>query len=270
LPVDLSSSAEVNTVASSARVRVSLDSRQTSSLLHDVSHAYRTQVDDLLLTALVQACARWTGSRSLLIEMEGHGRPGGNSRDEYFADLDVSRTVGWFTSIYPLHLYLEGASPGDELKSIKEQLRRVPQHGVGYGLLRYLSPDASLRARLAEMPRAQVSFNYLGRIDGVASDPILGIASESVGADEGPNGRRLYLLDVIGQVAEDSLQLDLVYSTAVHRRATVEDLGRQILACLESLLQHCLSPEAGGFTPSDFPVTELSQEELDGLVADLG
>jgi len=270
LPVDPSSSAEVNTVASSARVRVSLDSRQTSALLHDVSDVYHTQVDDLLLTALVQACARWTGSSSLLIDMEGHGRPGGNESEELFAGLDVSRTVGWFTSIYPMHLHLEGSGPGEELKAIKEQIRRVPQHGIGYGLLRYLSPDDSLRARLAAMPRAQISFNYLGQIDGLASDPILGVASESVGADEGPSGRRLYLLDVIGQVAGGSLQLDLVYSTAVHRRATVEDLGQQILDCLESLLEHCLSPEAGGFTPSDFPDADLSQEELDGLVADLG
>jgi amino acid adenylation domain-containing protein/non-ribosomal peptide synthase protein (TIGR01720 family) len=278
LPVDLSFDVDANTVAASDRVRVALDRRQTSTLLHEVSDVYRTQVDDLLLTALVQACERWTGSRSLSIDMEGHGRPGGNGDEALFADLDVTRTVGWFTSIYPVHLHLDGSGPGEELKAIpgealkaiKEQLRQVPHRGIGYGLLRYLCPDASLRARLATLPQAQVSFNYLGSIDGLASDPILGVANEMAGAEEGPHGRRPYLLDVIGQVTEGSLQLEIVYSTAVHRRATVEKLAGNILSCIESLLEHCLSPEAGGFTPSDFPEAGLSQEELDGLVADLG
>lgn len=270
LPVELLSESEANSVASSDRVRVTLNRRQTSVLLHDVSDVYRTQIDDLLLTALVQAFARWTGSRSLLIDMEGHGRPSGNSNEELFADLDVTRTVGWFTSIYPMHLHLAGSGPGEALKAIKEQLRQVPNRGIGYGLLRYLSPDTSLRARLAALPRAQVSFNYLGSIDGLATDPILGVASEAAGAEEGPNGRRPYLLDVIGQVTEGSLQLEIVYSTAIHRRSTVEKLAGDILSCIESLLEHCLSPEAGGFTPSDFPEAGLSQEELDGLVADLG
>ncbi len=263
LPVDFPVGPEANTVASSARVRIALDCRQTSVLLHQVSGAYRTQVDDILLTALAQACARWTESRSLAVDLEGHGR------EELFADLGISRTVGWFTSIFPMRLDLTGRGPGEDLKSIKEQLRGVPQRGIGYGLLRYLSPDVQLRARLAERPRAQVSFNYLGRIDGLAAGPILNVSGEGLGAEEGPDGRRLYLLDVIGQVADDCLQLDLVYSTAVHRRATVERLANDILAGVESLLEHCLAPGAGGFTPSDFPEAGLSQEELDGLVAEL-
>jgi amino acid adenylation domain-containing protein/non-ribosomal peptide synthase protein (TIGR01720 family) len=269
LPVDLPSGADANTVASSARVRIALDREKTSALLHEVSNVHRTGVDEVLLTALVQAFARWTGSRSLLIDLEGHGR------EELFADLDVSRTVGWFTSIFPVHLVLDSNGRDEEpkaieeLKAIQDQLRHVPQRGIGYGLLRYLSSDARLRERLATLPRAQVSFNYLGRIDGLVSEPILGIASEAAGAEEGPGARRPYLLDVIAQVAGGCLQLELVYSTAMHRRKTVENLAGDILACLESLLAHCLSPGARGFMPSDFPEADLSQEELDRLVADL-
>jgi non-ribosomal peptide synthase protein (TIGR01720 family) len=269
LPVDFPAAFLANTVASSARVRVSLGREQTPILLHDVSSVYRTQIDDLLLTALAQAFSRWTGSRSLRIDVEGHGR------EDLFPDLDISRTVGWFTSIFPLQLNLgrfnrgSSASPDEDLKSIKEQLRSVPRRGIGYGILRYLSPDAQLRERLAALPRAQVSFNYLGRFDGLVAEPILGATSEVWGAEEGPAGRREYLLDVIGHVAEGCLNLELVYSTSVHRRATVENLANDVLACIESLLAHCLSPGAGGFTPSDFPDAELSQDELDTLVAEL-
>jgi len=264
LPTDFTSQPEANTVTSSACVRLELDRQNTSALLHEVSDAYRTQIDDILLTALVQACARWSGSRALLLNLEGHGR------EELFSDLDLSRTVGWFTAIFPVRLVLEGQGPGEELKAIKEQLRSVPKKGVGYGVLRYLSPNAAVREQLASQPQPQVSFNYLGSVDGLATDPILSVASETPGSEEGPAGRRIHLLDVIAQVKDGCLQLEIIYSAAVHRRATIETLARNILASLESLLSHCLSQDAGGFTPSDFPEAGLSQEELDRLVADLG
>jgi amino acid adenylation domain-containing protein/non-ribosomal peptide synthase protein (TIGR01720 family) len=263
LPVDFDAPDQANTVASTARVTVTLDRRQTASLLHEASGAYRTQIDDLLLTALLRAFARWTGSRSLLVELEGHGR------EELFDDVDTSRTVGWFTSIFPVHLHLQGEGPAENTKAIKEQLRGVPQRGIGYGILRYLSPDEGLRAQLAALPGPQVSFNYLGRIEGLATEPILGVSAHAPGAEEGPDGLRAYLLDVIGQVTDDRLQLEFVYSTCVHRTSTVERLANDVLSHIESLLAHCLSPAAGGFTASDFPEAGLSQEELDRLVADL-
>jgi non-ribosomal peptide synthase protein (TIGR01720 family) len=183
--------------------------------------------------------------------------------------VDISRTVGWFTSIFPVQLNLQGEGPAENIKAIKEQLRGVPQRGIGYGLLRYLSPDEGLRAQLAALPVPQVSFNYLGRIEGLAFEPILGLSAHAPGAEEGSDGRRPYLLDVIAQLAGDRLQLEFIYSTRVHRRATVERVAHDVLAHLESLLAHCLSPAAGGFTASDFPEADLSQEELDRLVADL-
>ena len=273
LPLDFPSELEANTTGSAARVTIEFDRDKTSLLLHEVSETYRTQIDDLLLTALVQACARWSrlpGSGSLLIDLEGHGRPGSQSGEDFLEELDVSRTVGWFTSIYPVHLALEGHGPGDQLKAIKEQLRRVPKSGIGYGILRYLSPDAALRAQIATLPQAQLSFNYLGSVDGLASEPILGVATQTPGAEESPTARRAYLLDVLAQIRNGCLQFEIVYSTALHRRATIEDLAGNILTSLESLLAHCLTPGTGGFTPSDFPEAGLSQEELDRLVADLG
>jgi len=270
LPIDFSSQPDASTVGSAARVRAVLNRRSTSALLHEVSETYRTQIDDLLLTALVQACAGWTGSRSLLIDLEGHGRPGGRSEDNFLNEMDVSRTVGWFTSIFPVHLELESQSPGMALKAIKEQLRRVPNRGVGYGVLRYLSPNIALRTQLAALPLPQLSFNYLGSVDGIASEPFLGVASETPGTEISPASKRTYLLEVLSQVKDGCLQVEIIYSNALHRRTTIQNLADNILECLESLLDHCLSPNAGGFTPSDFPEAGLSQEELDRLVADLG
>ncbi len=270
LPIDMPSTPDANTIASTARVRIALDRAQASALLHEVSAAYRTQIDDVLLTALTQACARWTGSSSLLIDLEGHGRPGAESGEEFFTGIDVSRTAGWFTSIYPVRLALEGNGPGEELKAIKEQLRSVPNRGLGYGVLRYLSPNPALRAQLAALPQPQISFNYLGSIDSLAAEPILDVASHPPGSEEDPAARRAYLLEIIAQIKGGCLELEIVYSTALHHRATIENLANNIHSNLESLLAHCLTPGAGGFTPSDFPETGLSQEELDRLVADLG
>src|SRR4029078_91085 len=123
-----------NTQASAKSVSAYLNVDETNALLHDVPRAYNTQANDVLLTALHQAFAVWTESASLLIDLEGHGRP------EFLDDLDLSRTVGCYTALFPVLLRLEDkANPGQAVKAIKEQLRQIPNRGIGYGLLRYLS-----------------------------------------------------------------------------------------------------------------------------------
>ena len=121
-----------NTGASARTVSVALEVEETLTLLRDVPSAYRTQINDILLAALGSALSRWTGSPLVHITLEGHGR------EELFDDVDLSRTVGWFTTTFPIRLDLrETNDPGDLIKSVKEQLRRVPNRGIGYGLLRY-------------------------------------------------------------------------------------------------------------------------------------
>jgi non-ribosomal peptide synthase protein (TIGR01720 family) len=263
IPVDFATELGENTIAASASVRVTLGRDETSTLLHRISHVYRTDVEDLLLTALARALTHWNGSRVNLVDSEGHGR------EDLFPDVDASRTVGWFTSIYPMYLDLTGAhGPGEELKAIKEQRRRIPRRGIGYGLLRYLSRDKQLRDRLEALPHPEVSFNYLGAIDEVNAGPILGVASVEMDGEQDPMSRRPYLLDVIAHVKNGLLHLQIVYSTALHRPATIEHLAKDALGNIELLLDHCLSPSAGGFTPSDFPDVALSQAELDELEAE--
>jgi len=264
LPLDYTAAAQDNTVASSQTVSVHLSVEQTRALLQDVPSAYNTQINDVLLTALAQTFTRWTSSPALLIDLEGHGR------EDLFNEVDLSRTVGWFTSIFPVLLKLEAQDDlAEVLKSVKEQLRQIPNKGIGYGILRYLSID-ECRHQLQTLPKAQVSFNYLGQYDQTQL-ATLGwkYAEESSGSIHSPKGQRSHLITVDGLVIKGQLKLEWHYSEKFHRRETVEHLAYEYIAALEAIIAHCLSPEAGGYTPSDFPDVEFSQESLDELLAEI-
>ncbi|WP_394841909.1 non-ribosomal peptide synthase/polyketide synthase [Pendulispora brunnea] len=262
LPRDLAGD---NTHAAAGTVHVALRADETEALLKRVPQVYRTQINDVLLTALSEALGAWTGGDAVLVDLEGHGR------EELFDDenerIDPSRTVGWFTSLFPVVLETSRhRAPGEALKSVKEQLRRIPNRGIGYGILRYLG-DA--RTSLEALPAAEVSFNYLGQMDGsLADSPAFRVAPEGRGPELDPKGRRVYLVDVVGMVTEGRLRLDWIYGTAVHDRSTIEAVAAAFMTRLRALIAHCLLPDAGGYTPSDFPLANLEQAALDRLVGD--
>jgi amino acid adenylation domain-containing protein/non-ribosomal peptide synthase protein (TIGR01720 family) len=253
-----------NTVADADTLSIFFSSEETQTLLQKVPAAYQTQINDVLLTALVQAFEPLTGEQGLLVELEGHGR------EDLFEMMDVSRTVGWFTSLFPVWLDLGTAdAPGSALKAMKEQLRRIPQRGISYGILRYLGDD-NIKQQLKAMPQAEVRFNYLGQSDQVFFESsFVAPARESTGAVRSGRSQRGVLLEINGIVTGGQLRLDWIYSRAIHRRTTIATLSQQFMVALRTLIDHCLSPEAGGYTPSDFPQMQLDQAELDELLADL-
>ncbi|HJP91740.1 MAG TPA: amino acid adenylation domain-containing protein [Pyrinomonadaceae bacterium] len=263
LPVDFVSGA--NTVASTNTISVSLNSEETAALLHDVPRAYNTQINDVLLTALVLAFSNWTSSTTLLVDIEGHGRETIDNK------TDISRTVGWFTSLFPVLFEAPDADePGEALKSIKEQLRRVPNRGFGYGLLRYLSTDQEVRATLSSLPQAEVSFNYLGQFDrSDTNNSIVGATLETSAPIRSPHSLRRHLLEINGSVRDGQLRLSWIYSANRHRRESIELLANDFIETLQSLIAHCINLEARGYTPSDFPEADLDQAELDDLIASL-
>jgi amino acid adenylation domain-containing protein/non-ribosomal peptide synthase protein (TIGR01720 family) len=257
----------VNSIEATRTVSVSLSAGETQALLQEVPKSQRTQINDALLTALTLSYSRWSeGRHALLIDLEGHGR------EELFGDVDLSRTVGWFTSLYPVLLDLrEAATPVEALKRVKEQLRGVPNRGLGYGLLRYVSGDAELAARLRSMPQAEVSFNYLGQLDQVLPEETPWVpAAESAGPPHSPRGRRFHWLDIVGRVAGGCLRMDFVYSEARHRRESVERLASEFAAALRDLIALCRPDAAPAYTPSDFPLVKLDQPTLDRLAAEHG
>ncbi|WP_240338559.1 condensation domain-containing protein, partial [Pseudomonas cichorii] len=231
----------------------------THKLLKVAPAAYRTQVNDLLLTALAQVLCQWSQQPSVLIQLEGHGR------EDLFDDMDLSRTVGWFSSLFPVKVTPQ-ADTGASICGIKEQLRAVPNKGVGYGVLRYLG-DAGFGHELAALPQAQVTFNYLGQFDGSFNerDGALFVPSaDSCGhalSEDGPlsNG-----LSINGQVFNGQLQLDWAFSAEVYQASTIEALAHQYEQALTAVIEHCLNGQQG-VTPSDFPLAALTQVQLDRL-----
>ncbi|NJR60572.1 MAG: hypothetical protein HC769_18100 [Cyanobacteria bacterium CRU_2_1] len=262
LPLDFGTEME-NIQETAAQVMITLSAEETQTLLQAVPAVYNTQINDVLLTALVQGFSSWMGVRSLCIDLEGHGR------EDLFEDVDLSRTVGWFTTLFPVVLHLEDAAgPGEALKSVKEQLRQLPHRGIGYGVLKYLHPDKAVRQSLRQLPPAPISFNYLGQFDQLQaleleSGLLLGLASESAGANRHPKGRRSHLLEISGRVMDGQLQMEWSYSQKLHRSTTIESLANHFKQSLLTLIDHCLDPAAGGFTPSDFPLANLDEQQLD-------
>jgi non-ribosomal peptide synthase protein (TIGR01720 family) len=261
LPVD--HPGEANSVASARSLSVSLSAEETRALLQEVPEAYHTHINDVLLTALTQAIAPWAGSRSLLVDLEGHGR------EEIFEEVDLSRTVGWFTTLFPVLLELpEADDPGEALKSVKEQLRCIPHRGIGYGLLRYASGDAAIAAKLQTLPQAEISFNYMGQFDpSRTAAPLFEITEDGCGPVRSQRGSRSHLLSVNGMVEGGRLQLNWTYNEDRHCHATIEGLAQAFIDALRALITHCQSAEAGGYTPSDFQKARVSQKDLDRLMS---
>ncbi|MFK3941982.1 non-ribosomal peptide synthase/polyketide synthase [Pseudomonas monteilii] len=246
-----------------ARVTIGLDVEQTRQLLQQAPAAYHTQVNDLLLTALARVLCHWSGEEQVLVQLEGHGRDG------LFEDLDLTRSVGWFTTAYPLCLSpalgQEDAACGDALKRIKEQLRQVPHKGVGYGVLRYLGDDAS-RERMAALAQARITFNYLGQFDqAFDAAAVFAPLEGDTGLAHDPEAPLPNWLSVDGQVYGGALQLRWTYSSERYEAATIARLAEAYRLELLALVAHCLADGTGSFTPSDFPLARLDQAQIDAL-----
>ncbi|MCB1053928.1 MAG: non-ribosomal peptide synthetase, partial [Acidobacteria bacterium] len=251
------------TEASARTLLRSLEVATTRELLDVAPAAYRTRAEDLLVTALIHAVGRWSGHDAVLVELEGHGR------EQVFEDLDPSHTVGWFTALYPLLLAArESDGTAERIKATKEALRRVPQRGLHFGVLRYTGADED-RRRLAALPRPELGFNYLGRL-GTTDTGGLEVLIRPVGSTRDPAARRALLLTVTAGVFDGRLEITWTYSAHVHREATMARLADAMVEDLVRLIAHCAAPETGGATPSDFPESGLDQAGLDDFLADLG
>lgn len=262
LPRDNPTGSEQSKYAKS--VSSKLDKKLTAQLIKQSPSAYRTQINDLLLTALARVICHWTNKLSMLVALEGHGR------EELFADTltdtDLTRTVGWFTSLFPVCLTPSDAI-GSSIKNIKEQLRAIPNKGLGYGVLRYLS-DGLTRTQMAALPEARITFNYLGQFDNSFDEnkgALFSPAEEDGGAsqsDESPMGN---WLEINGQVYAGELTLNWGFSGDIYQSDTVQALADAYTKELTELISHCVDDNNQGLTPSDFPFTPLTQAQIDTL-----
>ncbi|MFV9454695.1 condensation domain-containing protein, partial [Rhodococcus sp. NM-2] len=264
------------------QVEVSVPAPVTASLLTTLPTLFHGGVEDGLLAALALAVCRWRRTRqvfesSTLIQLEGHGR-----QEQIAAGADLSRTVGWFTTVFPVRLdigaadlddaFAGGAGAGVVVKSIKEQLRSLPDRGIGYGLLRYLNRDTA--EQLRSLPVGQISFNYLGRVSGGgvpnempraewAPCGHLGDIAAPGDADMPANG----VVDINAIVTDGSegpvLGATFTFPTGAIGRTDVQDLAEKWCAALAALATHAQTPDAGGLTPSDLPLVTAQQPDID-------
>ncbi|MEM9381319.1 MAG: amino acid adenylation domain-containing protein, partial [Planctomycetota bacterium] len=259
-PLDRSPSATSDPVAREESVSIQLDESTTRALLRDVPPVYGTRVLDLLLAALARAVRERTGRSSVLFDLESHGR------EPLGPDVDPSRVVGWLTSVHPVRLELPpGDAPGEAIKAVKEQLRAVPGGGIGFGLLRDLRGDADLEAELDRVPPRELLFNYLGQQESGGAVP-----TDDVGPLRSALGERAYPIEVNAEVVGGRLTARWTHGRDAYAPGAVRALARAFSDELTALVEHCSAPEAGGRTPSDFPLAGLDQSALDRLAERLG
>jgi non-ribosomal peptide synthase protein (TIGR01720 family) len=224
-----------NQVRQQAQARLKLSREHTEQLLKQAPAVYRTQINDLLLSALSRALCRWSEQPSALILLEGHGR------EDLFENIDLSRSLGWFTSMFPVRLTPDSADIGASIINVQAQLAAIPQKGIGYGVLRHLA-GPQLARQLADLPQARVTFNYLGQFDQSFDEQALLVpALEETGDNYSLQANLGNWLEIVGQVYDGQLALRCIYSSQRYRAATMELFMQDYQRELEALIEHCMA-----------------------------
>ncbi len=260
IPLDTQDAVDL-TEANTRLYRFSLSTEQTHSLLHEANRCYSTSINDLLLSSLTLALDHWAGIRALRIDLEGHGR------EPLFDDIDISETLGWFTSLYPVHLQRVNGDTGQQILAIKAMLANTPNKGIGFGLLQYLTQDEDLLELLAEQPASEVVFNYLGQMD-AAGETDWTFEILETGTVSAKRARR-HTLGINGFVKDKQLHIALDYSTTQFEEATITRFGEAIQHSIEQVIEHCTTggDDDGGVPPREFEHLELSRPQQQELEA---
>ena len=264
LPIDRPG-AGVPVEADRREVTVELDAGRTRLLLRRMP--VNTRVDYALLAAVALAVAEWTGRPQLHVTVEGQGRA-----PQFVDGAELYRSVGWFTSLFPMLLRLPGSGPLDALRAVREQVHAVPHEGLGYGVLRYLDPDRG--ARLAALPRPQIAVNYVGRTGAGAApaadqpdELLVGPAPERLPALVHPSASRARLWGVNAAVRGEVLVLVVDYAGRHYEAATAERLADRIVHHLRTVVDAAVQGGHGMLTPADFPALSPNTATLDRILA---
>jgi amino acid adenylation domain-containing protein/non-ribosomal peptide synthase protein (TIGR01720 family) len=260
IPVDYPN--QINIQGDEGVIQVFIDESITGSLLRDLPARFGADLNDALICVLVRTLISWVGSSKIRIDLEGHGR------EDIIENVDLSRTVGWFTSVYPVVFQQNRKIElKDALIETKEQLRSIPHNGISYGIMRYLR---SRESRFDE-GSSEISYNYLGQM--VLEDnenAFFSIAKETVGHSLGPQNSRTHLLDFIASIFNGQLCLEWRYGEKIHRKETIEKIARDFKKDLLELHRVCKETSTVVYSPSDFQDVSLRQDEINLLMEELG
>jgi amino acid adenylation domain-containing protein/non-ribosomal peptide synthase protein (TIGR01720 family) len=262
LPSDLTEDVADNREADASSVSVTLPRAETMRLVERSGVRARSRIDEMLLSALLAAVQEWTGRPAVRVNLESHGR---DALDE---TIDVSRTVGWFTALYPVTLETAAdATPSERLADVKERVRAATAHGPAYGWLRH-GPGGDALAATAE-----ISFNYLGRLDlALEAEGPFAPATEPIGPDHSPDSPRAHALDFTAAVGHEGLRIECFFGTRRHQRATLDRLLARMLQELSTLAAQLADGATARWSPapSDFPLARLDRPQIATLVAERG
>lgn len=253
--------AAINTVKSTKHIVVNLNTSDSREILEQLPKAYNIKINELLLAALYMTLTRWSSSKEIFVDIEGHGR------EDLWMDVDVSRTVGWFTTMMPIRLYVdESDNTEDLLKTIKNLTRNAGAKGIGYGILKYLS-DNNEDAELKQAGRSPVLFNYLGQFQMPLED--WEYSDTDIGFLYDPSSPRSHLLEIIGKYANGQFTFNWNYSENLYSDAEITAVADDFLKNLVVLKEYCMTTTQMGFTASDFPQARINDNDLEKLMLKL-
>ena len=267
LPRDITSPSIPDSVAHSYTIAESLDRKQTATLLHNPFGTEKNiHPHDVILTAIAKSITEWTRSKSFFVTLEGHGR------QDLLERINISRTMGWFTTLYPVLLEVPGEEVDlwESVREIKEQLRQIPNRGVGFGILRYLCKTMKIPNSLKSNSLPEILFNYLGQLDLSLSKSKMFRLKNDLILSRDPAMKRPFLIEINAFVTGDQLNVTWSYSKAFYHQRTIKHLATRTTEHLQAILSSENLPYNTSPTPSDFPDAGIGQEELDAILAEFG
>ncbi|UCH92860.1 MAG: AMP-binding protein [Candidatus Aminicenantes bacterium] len=266
LPKDLEPGKEKKKNRYCETINMNLGKEETRKLLKEVNQAFNTEINDILLTALGLALNQWAGLEKVLVNLEGHGR------EPIVEEVNISRTIGWYTTQFPVILDITtGENLAHQIKSIKETLRQIPNKGIGYGILRYLTPQDKKQGICFEIEPG-IRFNYLGQLGGEINrgPEVFKISAMKRGDDISPQAESPYTLDINGAILGEQLGLSITYNKEAYHNHRVEKLLDYYKANLVKIIEYCTAAEETEKTVSDFDAVDLDAEEVGIIYQELG
>jgi amino acid adenylation domain-containing protein/non-ribosomal peptide synthase protein (TIGR01720 family) len=233
-------------------VRIQLTEERTDFLVNDANRSYNTNAEILLMTALLKTVRNWNGSDDIIVEMESHGRK--------FDDVDVSRTVGWFTSIYPVRFLFNQVDTGGQIKYVKEVIREIPDGGIDYGILRYMVKKTGF-----DGASPVIRFNYLGQFGDETDNDLFSLVYGDTGVESDAENVFGPRLDINALVLNGKLHLEISFNVLADEEQAMLELAGNYKNNIQILLDFIQYEGKAEFTPSDFAAVELNNEDLDVL-----
>lgn len=231
-----------------------LSADETKKMVTKAGLLYNTKANDLLILALLKTIKEISHESKIVLELEGHGR------EEVFEDVDLNRTVGWLTSIYPVCIDLEEADLSLQIISVKEQLRKIPYNGVGFGVLKYLCK------KIDDSKRKYIRFNYLGDFsDESFHNNLFNFSQMDTGPEISKENCLSSLMEINALIIDNIFKITLTYSSRKFQEQSITDFMNKYLKHIKNIVEHCCNNDEIILTPSDFDVADLSQRELDSL-----